>query len=69
MLKLTFRQQLRVLLWRHRRGVIFSLVSLLAVLLTCWGNDALLPAAPLLLTLVQLATGSLIVMVVMLLSD
>jgi hypothetical protein len=62
MLKLTFRQQLRMLLWRHRRGVIFSLMSLLAVLLTSWGNHSLL-------TLVQLAAGSLIVMLVILLSD
>ncbi|OBP16307.1 hypothetical protein A5320_02550 [Rheinheimera sp. SA_1] len=69
MLKLTFRQQLRMLLWRHRRGVIFSLVSLLAVLLTSWGNHSLLTTAAPLLTLVQLAAGSLIVMLVILLSD
>ena len=69
MLKLTFRQQLRMLLWRHRRGVIFSLVSLLALVLTSCSNHSLLPAAPLLLTLLQLAAGSLIVMLVILLSD
>lgn len=62
MLKLTLWQQLRILLWRHRRGLIITLLSLLAVALTMAGASSL----P---TLMQLAIGSLVVMFVILLSD
>jgi hypothetical protein len=71
MLKLNFRQKLRVWLWQQRRTVTFTLCCLLAGGLTFWGNSLLLPSNALLplLSLAQLGMGGLLVIVVIILSD
>jgi len=71
MLKLSFRQKLRLWIWQQRRTLTFSLCSLVACGLTFWGNSLLFPANALspLLTLAQLGVGGLLVILVIILSD
>lgn len=75
MLKLTRQQRLRLWLWQHRRSVVLSGASLLALLLTVLGNSQLLSATALpaqtlpLLTLAQLAAGGLLALLVLIVTD
>jgi polyferredoxin len=71
MLKLTFRQKLRVWLWQQRRTLTFILCTLVACGLTFWANSLLLPSNVIspLLTLAQLGAGGLVVILVIILSD
>ena len=71
MLKLTWRHQLRLWFWQHRRAVTVTGFSLLAAMLTLWGNSLRLQHDPVLslLTLAQLVAGAFIVLLVILLCD
>ncbi|MDP5136579.1 hypothetical protein ORJ04_11545 [Rheinheimera baltica] len=71
MLKLTLRQTIRLWLWQRRRSVVITLASMLAALLTLGYNHLLSTDASLLslLTLAQLGAATLLVIVVIILSD
>jgi hypothetical protein len=71
MLKLTLKQKIRLWLRQHRRSVVITIFSLLALLLLLGYNSQYLVNIQLLqlLTLVQLAAGALLVIVVVILSD
>ena len=71
MLKLSLRQKIRLWLWQHRRSLVMTLCSLLALLLMFGYNSQLMPATELvlLLSLAQLGAGVLLVMLVIILSD
>ncbi|NRQ41460.1 hypothetical protein HRH59_02580 [Rheinheimera sp. YQF-2] len=71
MLKLTLQQKIRLWLWQHRRSVVIALFCLPAPLLMLAYNSLLSTDSTLLplLTLAQLASAALLVIVVLILSD
>ena len=71
MLKLSFRQKIRLWLWQYRRSLLITLFCLLASLLLFADNDQLNlgPALLPLMTLAQLGIGAILVVLVIILSE
>jgi hypothetical protein len=68
MLKLTLKQKIRLWLRQYRRSVVITIFSLFASLLLLGFNSQHVEIVQL-LTLVQLAAGALLVIVVVILCD